>query len=124
MQLNHDLAPEAVKEDRGLRESIAARGLWKGLRKAPMFLASLLLFILGIELLKGGAQGVAPLIGNYLAVDNPANALGFGWLLAYLVMSGSPVAAATLAFFDAGALDRLQALAMITGSRGVVRTRV
>ncbi|MGH7462484.1 MAG: hypothetical protein ACREMA_15865, partial [Longimicrobiales bacterium] len=41
----------------------------------------------------------------------------FGWLFAYLVLSGSPVAATTLTFFDAGAIDKLGAFAMIAGSR-------
>ena len=46
-----------------------------------------------------------------------ANALGFGWLSAYAIMSGSPIAAAALTFFDAGVVDELTAFAMITGSR-------
>lgn len=50
-------------------------------------------------------------------VTNPANSLGFGWIFAYVVMSGSPVAAATLTFFDAGVITKLEAFTMITGSR-------
>jgi Na+/phosphate symporter len=50
-------------------------------------------------------------------VTNPANSLGFGWLFAYVVMSGSPVAAAALTFFDAGVIDKLGTFTMITGSR-------
>jgi Na+/phosphate symporter len=45
------------------------------------------------------------------------NALGLGWLASYLVMSGSPVAAVSVAFLAAGALDQLSAFAMIVGSR-------
>jgi Na+/phosphate symporter len=67
--------------------------------------------------MKNGARGIAPLIVNLFKVDSLLNALGFGWLFAYLVMSGSPVAAAALTFLDAGAVDRLGAFAMITGSR-------
>jgi Na+/phosphate symporter len=50
-------------------------------------------------------------------VQNAANALGFGWLFAYVALSGSPVAATALTLFDAGALDALGTFAMITGSR-------
>ena len=67
--------------------------------------------------MKEGAKGLAPLVRNNFHVDNPANSLGFGWLFAYVVMSGSPVAASALTFFDAGALDKLGTFAMITGSR-------
>ncbi|NUM44356.1 MAG: hypothetical protein HUU38_06575 [Anaerolineales bacterium] len=50
-------------------------------------------------------------------VNNAANALGFGWLFAYSVMSGSPVAAITLTLLDVGTLNATQAFAMISGSR-------
>jgi sodium-dependent phosphate cotransporter len=87
------------------------------LGKIVLFLASLYLFILSITLMKEGARGIAPLVRSLLAVDNPANSLGFGWLFAYTIMSGSPVAAAALTFFDVGIIDKLGAFAMITGSR-------
>lgn len=87
------------------------------LYKIALFLLSLYLFILAIALMKEGARGLSPLVRNLFAVDNAANAIGFGWLFAYLIMSGSPVAAATLTFFDAGVISKLQAFAMITGSR-------
>lgn len=80
-------------------------------------MASLFLFILAITLMKEGARDLAPLVRDQFSVTNAANCLGFGWLFAYLVMSGSPVAAAALTFFDAGIIDRLGAFAMITGSR-------
>jgi hypothetical protein len=67
--------------------------------------------------LKDGAQAATLLVRNLLDVSSTTNALGFGWLSAYSIMSGSPVAAAALAFFDAGVVDRLGAFAMITGSR-------
>jgi sodium-dependent phosphate cotransporter len=84
--------------------------------KIGIFVASLYLFVLAITLMKEGARGLAPLT-QILAVTSPANSLGFGWLFAYTIMSGSPVAAAALTFFDAGVVDRLGAFAMITGSR-------
>lgn len=85
--------------------------------KIGLFLTSLYLFMLAITLMKEGARAVAPLVRSLLDVSSPANGLGFGWLFAYLLMSGSPVAAAALSFFDAGAIDKLSAFAMITGSR-------
>lgn len=85
--------------------------------KLALFMLSLFLFIFAITLMKDGARALAPLIQNFFKVDNAANGLGFGWLMAYLIMSGSPVAAASLTFFDAGVLDKLGAFAMITGSR-------
>ncbi|MBN1993385.1 MAG: hypothetical protein JW953_11850 [Anaerolineae bacterium] len=87
------------------------------LGKIALFMASLFLFILAINLMKEGARGIAPLVRDGFAVTNAANSLGFGWLLAYVIMSGSPVAAAALTFFDAGVIDKLGAFAMITGSR-------
>ncbi len=85
--------------------------------KIALFSSSLLLFILAITLMKEGARGLAPLVHGGLAVTNPSNCLGFGWLSAYVIMSGSPIAATALTFFDAGVIDNLGAFAMITGSR-------
>jgi solute carrier family 34 (sodium-dependent phosphate cotransporter) len=106
---------------RGAVVSLArfARALWSRvhLGKIALFLGSLFLFVLAITLMKEGARAIAPLVRSLFVVDNTANALGFGWLFAYLIMSGSPVAAAALTFFDAGVVDKLGAFAMITGSR-------
>jgi Na+/phosphate symporter len=85
--------------------------------KIGLFFVSLYLFILAITLMKDGARGLAPLVRDLFAVHSLTSALGFGWLSAYLIMSGSPVAAAALTFFDAGVLDKLGAFAMINGSR-------
>jgi hypothetical protein len=43
--------------------------------------------------------------------------MGLGWLGAYLVLSGSPVAAAALSLFAVGAVTRAQTFTMLTGSR-------
>lgn len=86
-------------------------------RKIGIFFASLFLFILSIQLLKTGAKVLVPFIRDGLAVQAWWNALGFGWLFAYVVLSGSPVAATALTFLDAGAIDRLGAFGMIAGSR-------
>jgi Na+/phosphate symporter len=85
--------------------------------KILLFFISLTLFILAILLMKEGAQSYSSFIRDSLKVDNPLNSLGFGWLFAYLIMSGSPVAAAALTFFDSGVIDKLSAFTMITGSR-------
>jgi Na+/phosphate symporter len=85
--------------------------------KVLLFLLSLWLFILAITLMKEGARDLAPIIRTTFSVENVASSLGFGWLFAYGVMSGSPVAAAALTFFDAGAIANVDAFAMITGSR-------
>jgi len=87
------------------------------LGKLLTFIASLYLFILAISLMKEGARGIAPWVRDSLSITSAANSLGFGWLFAYLIMSGSPVAAAALTFFDAGVIDKLGAFTMITGSR-------
>jgi Na+/phosphate symporter len=78
---------------------------------------SVALFILSIQLLKEGAGVVAPYVEGWLDVDNPANSLGFGWLFAYLIMSGSPVAAVGLTLYDANVVSHLETLTLISGSR-------
>ncbi|MGD1992346.1 MAG: hypothetical protein PVI59_04050 [Anaerolineae bacterium] len=95
------------------------RLFWRRLRpeKIGLFLFSLFLFIQAIMLMKEGASDLTPLIRNHFSVTNPMSGLGFGWLAAYLVMSGSPVAAMSLALLDAAVVDRLSAFAAITGSR-------
>lgn len=93
------------------------RSTLRRLGKMTLFLASLFLFILAITLMKEGARELGPLVRDLFRVSNAANSLGFGWLFAYVVMSGSPVAAAALTFFDAGIIDQMGAFSMITGSR-------
>lgn len=80
-------------------------------------LAAFLLFVLAVEIMKEGAGSLAPLIQNHLAVTNVADSLGFGWLMAYLVLSGSPVAAIAMALLGTRAILPVQALTMVTGSR-------
>ena len=85
--------------------------------KIALFFISLYLFVLAISLMKDGARSITPLIQNVFSINNVANSLGFGWLFAYIIMSGSPVAAASLTFYDSGIIDKLGAFGMITGSR-------
>ena len=102
-----------------IRTAVAVRSWRVRVRvgKLVLFFASLYLFTVAITLMKDGARGIAPLVQNLLSLSNAANALGFGWLFAYTIMSGSPVAAAGLTFFDVGVVDKLGAFFMITGSR-------
>jgi sodium-dependent phosphate cotransporter len=111
------LVPSARAEP--VAPAILRRAWWERVRvgKIGLFLGSLYLFVLSITLMREGARAVAPLVRNLLDVTSAANALGFGWLFAYAIMSGSPIAAAALTFFDAGVVDELGAFAMITGSR-------
>lgn len=75
------------------------------------------IFIIALELLKKGAGGYGRILIKSLKIDGPTNSLGFGWLLAYLFLSGSPVAAVAVSFFASGTLNALQTFTMITGSR-------
>lgn len=85
--------------------------------KIALFSFSLYLFFFAITLMKYGARGLVPLFQNSFNLSNGLSSLGFGWIFAYVIMSGSPVAAAALTFFDAGVFNKFGAFAMITGSR-------
>jgi hypothetical protein len=87
------------------------------LRKALLFVPALFFFILAIQLMKAGAAAIGPTIEGSFPFANPASTLGTGWLGAYLVLSGSPVAATTISLFGAGSLTRLETLTMLSGSR-------
>ena len=102
-----------------MRLANVIRAAWERVQpvKIGLFVASLFLFVLAIMLMKDGARGLVPLVRDIFPVTNLASSLGFGWLFAYVIMSGSPVAAAALTFFDAGVVNKLGAFAMITGSR-------
>jgi Na+/phosphate symporter len=76
-----------------------------------------LLFALALGLMKEGAGGLAPLLRGHLEITNAADSMGFGWLMACLILSGSPVAAAAVALLSAETLSALQAFTMIAGSR-------
>ncbi|GAB4467999.1 MAG: hypothetical protein Kow00124_01670 [Anaerolineae bacterium] len=86
-------------------------------RKVLILAASVLLFIVALRLMQAGARGLEPLVRDVLKVSGPVSGMGFGWLLAYVVLSGSPAAAAALTLFDVGVVDHYSAFAMITGSR-------
>lgn len=87
------------------------------LLKPAIAIVALFLFILALELLKKGAGPLGPFLTGTLGIKNATNTLGFGWLVAYGVLSGSPVAAIALSFFDQGVISDVQTFSMITGSR-------
>ena len=90
------------------------RLIWK---KLGLAILGFLLFVLALGLMKEGSGGLAPLLRGHLDVTNAADSMGLGWLMAYLILSGSPVAAAAVALLSAGALLPLQAFTMVAGSR-------
>ncbi len=85
--------------------------------RSGLFLPSLALFSVAIELIKVGARDAAALVGNFVDTTSVPNALGFGWFSIYRVLSGSPVAAVSVAFLAAGGISQLASYAMIVGSR-------
>jgi len=85
--------------------------------KPLTMVVGLLVFILALLLLKQGAKAYGGAIITYLHITSAVNSLGFGWLLAYVFLSGSPVAAIAVSFFAAGTITAMQAFTMITGSR-------
>jgi sodium-dependent phosphate cotransporter len=85
--------------------------------RVALFVVSIALFVVAIELIKVGARDAAALIGRFLDIGSVPNALGFGWFSTYLVLSGSPVAAVSVAFLASGGIDQLASYAMIVGSR-------
>ncbi|NOK64060.1 MAG: hypothetical protein GFH27_549409n34 [Chloroflexi bacterium AL-W] len=87
------------------------------LRKIGFAGIGLFTFILALQLLKDGAAIYGQSIIAFLNVSNATNALGFGWLLSYVFLSGSPVAAIAVTFFASETISALQAFTMITGSR-------
>lgn len=87
---------------------------WK---KVLFALAGLALFVAALELMQAGARTFAPVMKERFDVETPVGAFGFGWCAAYVLLSGSPVAATAVTFFDAGQIDEAATFAMITGSR-------
>ncbi len=78
--------------------------------------AGLCLFVLALQVIKSGAKGLVPLLDG-LEVSGPVNAVGFGWLLAYLALSGSPIAAIGITLLAGGTLSEAEAFGVVGGSR-------
>ncbi len=85
--------------------------------RAAIGVAALLLFVFALEMMKSGAGALTPVLRGHLAIDNAADSLGLGWLIAYLVLSGSPAAAIAMALLSGDLLTPLQTYTMVTGSR-------
>jgi len=118
-------ATEATDTSGGIRAEVlrAEEGVsrsrdWLAVgRKVASGLAALFLFVLALQLMKSGAVEVAPTLRDSPLFSNGASTLGAGWLGAYLVLSGSPIAAVSLGLFAGGAITKLQTLTMLSGSR-------
>jgi sodium-dependent phosphate cotransporter len=103
-------APAEIRvEPKGNIRSVAMKGAY--------FVAALFLFILAIQLMKKGAGAIGPRLEASGLFDNAFQTLGLGWLGAYLVLSGSPIAATALTFHHADAITPLQTFTMLSGSR-------
>lgn len=99
--------PEAPSGGRGL--AIAVKVGWAVL--------ALGLFVGSLQIMKAGAEALVPALSGSVLTDNAWSALGLGWLGACVVLSGSPMAASSIALLDGGAISRSQAFTMLTGSR-------
>ena len=86
-------------------------------RKLATFAVALFLFVLAIQLMKEGAKALAPTLEDSPLFSNAVSTLGFGWLGAYIVLSGSPIAAVALSLYVGGATNQLQTFTMLSGSR-------
>ncbi|MBF6600856.1 MAG: hypothetical protein IVW36_10150 [Dehalococcoidia bacterium] len=89
---------------------------YRVLRRTLAIAFALALFILSLQLMKRGATGLTPVI-DALHVSGSANYIGFGWISAYLLGSGSPVAATALTLFSRGVLSDSETFFMISGGR-------
>ncbi len=85
-------------------------------RRAVTAVVGIALFVIALQAIKAGARGVVPIIDG-LSIEGPANALGFGWLMAYAALSGSPVAAIGITLLSGDVLSKTEAFAVIGGSR-------
>lgn len=110
----HIKGRELPDEDVALPELPKRVPIWQ---RALYGIVGLGLFVTALGLLKEGANALIPTLEGSIFTDNAWSALGLGWLFACIVMSGSPVAASSLALLDGGAIDRTQSFAMLTGSR-------
>jgi hypothetical protein len=110
-------APEAAVA--GLPPVSTERGRdWLAIAvKGISFVVALFLFVLAIQLMKTGAKALAPALSDSPLFSNAFSTLGAGWLGAYIVLSGSPIAAVALSLYVGGATTELQTFTMLSGSR-------
>lgn len=86
-------------------------------RKLALSIFSLALFIVALQVMKSGARPLEPLIREHLQVHSLWDGLGFGWIAASLILSGSPIAAIAVTLFGGRAISLFAAFGMINGSR-------
>ena len=91
--------------------------LWLIHSKTIHFVAALYLLVLAIQLMKSGAAPIGARLEQTPLITNAFSTLGFGWLLANIILSGSPVAIIALNLFSENVLTPLQTFTMISGSR-------
>jgi Na+/phosphate symporter len=80
-------------------------------------LTAILLFVFALEVMKSGASGLTPFVRGHLHIEHAADCLGLGWLVACVVLSGSPAAAIAMVLLSAETLTQVQTFTMVTGSR-------
>lgn len=123
--MSTDSRPEAVAPPvRTLRAraAMAARSsnrtaaAWRVALRPGAAVVGVLLFVLALQLVKAGAAGLVPLLDG-LDIAGPLNSVGFGWLLAYGALSGSPVAAIGITLLAGGTLSEAEAFGVVGGSR-------
>ncbi|HYY44826.1 MAG TPA: hypothetical protein VE975_06510 [Actinomycetota bacterium] len=107
-----DVTGEALVEPRPLSERIASAA-WRTVRLS----LGLFLFVGALQLMKTGAAALDILQHRGLLVHNAGSTLGLGWLGALFVLSGSPVAATSLALVSAHSITETMGFTMLTGSR-------
>ena len=79
-------------------------------------LAGFVTLLFALEATKAAALGLDGALAR-LDISGTANSLGFGWLFAYVALSGSPVAATSISFLASGTFGETEAFAAIAGSR-------
>ena len=110
-------APKAERPNLRDHHPIKRPFLWAIHSKTIHFLAALYLLVLAIQLMKSGAAPIGARLEQTPLITNAFSTLGFGWLLANVILSGSPVAIIALNLFSENVLTPLQTFTMITGSR-------
>lgn len=106
-----------VRAARARRARTQIRDRFATPRKVVSFVIAIFLFVLAIQVMKEGAKALAPVVSDSPLFSNAVSTLGAGWLGAYVVLSGSPVAAVALSLFAGGAATELQTFTMLSGSR-------
>ena len=95
----------------------ARRRPYRGvIRGAGAGLVALALFVFALRLLVRSAGPLGDLFDS-LATEGMLNFVGLGWIGAYLILSGSPIAAAALTLLDADIITPLEAFGQVVGSR-------